>query len=523
MPRLIVTVAATLMLIAGPMAQAGFAIQVGAFTASGNAEREVKRLRDAGFTDVFVLPLERTTDRLHAVVVGPYSEWAQAGTALTQLEELGWRGFVSEVETAPSSGPLAAPPKPSSQPRVASPVMPAATLTMPSESPPAPSTAAASPPGEWSGYAALELRYFPEGPSYPGQFSHFQGSFALQPEYHRRWDDDRQSFSFIPFLRLDQRDSDRSHFDIRELAWLRAGSDWELRLGVRKVFWGVTESQHLADIINQTDLVENIDGEDKLGQPMVNLALIRDWGTLDLFVLPGFRERTFPGRDGRLRFGIRVDNDQAIYESGAEDKRVDGAVRWSHYIGAWDIGLYHFYGTARDPLFVPGLTPNGEVVLIPRYDIIHQTGMDVQATLGNWLWKLELISRDGQGDRRFTALTGGFEYTYVGVFGSRTDVGVLAEYLYDDRGRDAVTPFQDDVFLGTRIAFNDVHGSELLAGVIVDRDTRSRFYNLEASRRIGNEWILSIEARVFSRMDPEDFMYALRADDYVQLQLARHF
>ena len=60
------------------------------------------------------------------------------------------------------------------------------------------------------------------------------------------------SFTFQPFIRIDQQDEERSHFDIRELAWLHVGNDWELRTGIRKVFWGVNESQHLVDIINQT-------------------------------------------------------------------------------------------------------------------------------------------------------------------------------------------------------------------------------------------------------------------------------
>ncbi|MDD7885073.1 hypothetical protein [Flavivirga sp. 57AJ16] len=37
----------------------------------------------------------------------------------------------------------------------------------------------------------------------------------------------------------------------------------------------MTESNHLVDIINQTDAVETFDGEEKLGQPMVQLS----WGT----------------------------------------------------------------------------------------------------------------------------------------------------------------------------------------------------------------------------------------------------
>ena len=64
-----------------------------------------------------------------------------------------------------------------------------------------------------------------------------------------------------------------AHGDIRELAYVHASDDWELRLGIRKEFWGVTEFQHLVDVINQTDGVEDFDGEDKLGQQMVNLII----------------------------------------------------------------------------------------------------------------------------------------------------------------------------------------------------------------------------------------------------------
>jgi hypothetical protein len=156
---------------------------------------------------------------------------------------------------------------------------------------------------------------------------------AVQPEYYTFWSDGRQSLTIEPFYRRDQHDGKRTHADLRELVWQRAGDTWELRVGVSKVFWGVAESQHLVDIINQTDLVEDIDQEDKVGQPMVDLTLVRDWGNLDLFVLPWFRERTFPGRNGRLRSIPRVDSGNASYESGSRQKHVDYAIRWSDAIG----------------------------------------------------------------------------------------------------------------------------------------------------------------------------------------------
>jgi hypothetical protein len=375
--------------------------------------------------------------------------------------------------------------------------------------------------GAWSGYIQAEARVFLHEPADPRQHGD-NLSLATEPEYYTEWDGGRQSLTLEGFLRWDQHDDERSHADIRELLWQKAGDAWELRAGISKVFWGVAESQHLVDIINQTDLVENIDQEDKLGQPMVNLALIRDWGTLDLFVLPGFRERTFPGVKGRLRSLPRVDSDHPRYASGAEDKRTDFAIRWSHYIGDWDFGLAHFSGTARDPRLLPGLSDSGEAVLIPLYETIDQTSLDLQATKGDWLWKLEWLTRSGQGDR-YSALVGGFEYTAVGIFDTAADLGFIGEYHFDDRGEDAPTPFEDDIMVGLRLALNDVQSTEALFGVIADRKDNAITYNLEASRRLGDNWTVEVEARLFSNAAPGDTLFSFRDDDHVQITLARHF
>ncbi len=377
--------------------------------------------------------------------------------------------------------------------------------------------------GEWSGYIAGELRYFPESPLSTEQFNGANFALSAQPQYYHEWDDGDQSFTFVPFLRVDQHDSERSHFDIRELTWLKAAKtgNWELRLGIRKVFWGVTESQHLVDIINQTDLVEHIDGEQKLGQPMINLALINDWGTLDLFILPGFRERTFPGRKGRLLAnGIPVDTDQVRYESGAKDKHVDWAVRWAQMFGDWDIGLSHFSGTGREPRFVPGRDTKGRFVFIPFYEQIEQTGLDLQLTQEAMLWKLEMISRKDRQER-FTALTGGFEYTFVRDSGA--EIGLLTEYLFDDRHDNATNPFEDDMMLGLRLTLNDEQSTELLAGGIFDLDSSGSYYLLEASRRLGESWKLSLNAYIYSNIPYDDLSYGFRNEDFVQLELAWYF
>ncbi len=372
--------------------------------------------------------------------------------------------------------------------------------------------------GEWSGYLALDARSFVSDAAFDGQ-SDGDVSLAFEPEFYREWKEGRSSFTFQPLLRYDSQDSERTHFDIRELYWQRVARNWEVRVGVSRVFWGVTESQHLVDVINQTDLVENPDGEDKLGQPMVRFASFRPWGTLELFVLPGFRERTYPGRGGRLRPGLPIDTDGTRYESAAEEGHVDVALRWSHVLGPFDVGLSHFRGTGRDPILQLD-EDAGE--LVPFYEQIDQTGLDAQATLGPWLLKLEAIHRSGLRDD-FDAVTGGFEYTFGSPFGTGWDIGFLAEYLWDERGETAPTPFEDDVFVGTRWALNDVQSTEILAGGILDLSSDAGFLLVEASRRLYDSWKLEVEMRAFVGLPPTDPAASLASDDFFLVRIARHF
>jgi hypothetical protein len=271
------------------------------------------------------------------------------------------------------------------------------------------------------GYVAAEPRVFPQDARFPDQ-DWFNASLAAELELRHEWDGRAKSLVVTPFLRLDRNDPERTHADVREAALRLMTDRYELLVGVSKVFWGVTESQHLVDIVNQTDLVENPDGEDKLGQLMVYLTLARSWGTLNLFALPGSRERTFPGRKGRLRTSALVDTDAAVFEAGRW--HTDFAARWSRTIGIVDLGVSHFYGTSREPQLVPENRSADEVRLVPHYDLINQTGLDAQVTIGQWLWKLEAIRRSGQAPQH-VAVTGGFEYTLANVGGSGTDVGLL--------------------------------------------------------------------------------------------------
>ena len=364
----------------------------------------------------------------------------------------------------------------------------------------------------------VEGRAFLQSAAYPEQ----EGSgvsLSLRPE----WDlaIERGNFRFAPFARWDQHDDERTHADIRELTVRKRYGNFDLLAGIGRVFWGTTESLHLVDIINQSDLVENPDGEEKLGQPMLNLAWTTPLGVFSGFVLPLHRERLLPGEKGRLRAPLPYDRGEPEYEADRDEQHIDTALRWSLSRGALDLGLSHFHGTAREPRFE--LRPDGtEFELVSIYDQIDRSGLDASLVRGGWLLKLEAIHEHSRVDD-YAAAVGGFEYTIASAFRSTWDVGLLAEYLWDERGRTSPSPFQNDVFVGTRLAANDIAGTELLAGGIIDLDRDAWFGNLEASRRIGNNAKLVLELRVFSGSAEADPISAFRRDDYVQLEYIHYF
>lgn len=383
---------------------------------------------------------------------------------------------------------------------------------------------------EFYGTLSMENRWFPESAAHAGQRD-ADTTFVAEPSLYLETADGT-SFTLETFFRYDSADSERHLVDVREAYLLFLGligdDEWELRLGFDHVFWGVAESRHLVDIINQTDLVANPNEEVKLGQPMAHLTVSGDWGVAELFALPWHRPRTFPGRNGRLRGEYVIDNDRVKYESAAEDRHLDLAARYSHSFGPFDIGLSVFDGTSREPYLNPVHDPVHLVILEPHYEQIRQFGLDAQMTTGGWLLKLEAIRRTGASNllgtkEGFTAFVAGGEYTFYSVFDSDIDLGLLVEWNRDGRLLRASNVFQNDVFLGSRLAFNDVEGTDLIFGVLADLDTGTRSFSVQMNRRLDDDLSLNVEGSLFDNVGKEDPIYASRRDSFISVNLKYGF
>ena len=378
----------------------------------------------------------------------------------------------------------------------------------------------AKPDGETTATALLggEMRVFLDDPEWLGQRDEtFHPTAFGELDLGWSWDGGRQKISFNPFGRYDAHDDRRTHFDAREASYSYRGDGWDALIGAHQVFWGRAESRHLVNVINQIDLVEDFDGEDYLGQPMLNVNFFgEEWGKIGLFAMTGFRERTFPARDARLRGPTNVDVHNPIYQRDNEEWAVDLAARYENSVGPLDFGLSYFYGTNREPFFVP----SGANVR-PFYELMNQVGGDASYVVGDLVLKAEALYRWGHSDPFFATVFGG-EYTFKNAFDD-VDFGLLLEYNFDDRNAtNPGTVFDNDLFGGARFTFHDESDSQVLIGGLLDTENGSTYAYVEASRRFGDDWRAGIEARVFSG-DNNDPLDLVDHDSYIQVTAIRYF
>jgi len=372
----------------------------------------------------------------------------------------------------------------------------------------------------WRGFIALEGRFFPHSSLYEGQGQN-NGSLIINPQYSYLSASDIL-FTIEPYLQIDSQDANRTHFNFRDFYALTTWDSWEFAIGARTIYWGVTESRQLVNIINQTDLVVDIHGTDKLGQPMISASGYTDIGNFEFYLMSFFQERTYPGYHGRVRPPLAIDTDQTTYESGAEKNNVDFATRYSQYFGDIELGLSYFQGTARQPIIRIVPQANYSMAFVPYYEQLKQTGLDGQLLLGEWLLKGEAVYRDSSSARYFSS-TVGFEYTFIGIADSAVDCTVVSEWLYDERGYEATTPYQNDIMLGLRFTFNDINGTLIKFGVTKDIEKSAAAYKFEAERRLTDHWKMNFVGYVFAESELIDEIYFIRDDDYAALKLLYYF
>lgn len=313
---------------------------------------------------------------------------------------------------------------------------------------------------------------------------------------------------------------DTLYADVGELFIERRAGAFLLRAGVLDERWGALDAANPTNIVNQLDLVEDYEGDQRLGQPGVGLRWLGDDLTLSLFGLLWNRERRLAEGADRLRptdlpFG------DANFENGKFAPSFAARAFVSN--GGFEAGLSHFHGTSREPEFDIEADLDG-VRLIPSYRRIDQTALDAQMVVGDYVLRGEAFHRWGQSGRAFFGIGVGAERILYGVVGGASDVQFYAEAYFDDRPRSApVTAFDNDLSLGGRWFFNDADNTELTLRATTDLIKGSVLIEIGARRRVLDDVMLGLNVTVPLGVEDDRALGGFRDDARILISLARFF
>jgi hypothetical protein len=371
---------------------------------------------------------------------------------------------------------------------------------------------------DFSAEVELENQFYYNKALYPDQKDYFL-SGAFKPILKISSTDGKHFIKVEPFFRGSIQDPNRTHWDIRQAYYQVKLNSWTITTGIRKVFWGVTESNHLVDIINQTDVVEGTDGKQKLGQSMVQISKNSKWGNFEFFYLPYSRRIQLSSKTGRNRFPLVIEREDIPFRSVNKEWHPSFAVRWSKTLGDFSFGVSHFYGSSREPLFLGFNLVTG---LDLSYPIINQSGIDIQYNKNACILKLESIYRISDY-QEFVAFTTGIEYTFGNIFGKGADIGLVSEYTYDSRQELTFSGLDNDVFIGTRIALNDDKSTDCLIGGIYDVEKHTTLFRVAASRRVAKSFKVELKVNVLTNVSDKEILYNFRNDDLLELKIQKYF
>lgn len=308
--------------------------------------------------------------------------------------------------------------------------------------------------------------------------------------------------------------------DIREAAIASRWNSVDVKAGVLSETWAVLEAWNPVDIINQRDLVEDFQGEVKLGQPGMSASMQRGHLVLSVLGMTYARERRYAEGEDRLRL-FPAPIEATDFESGqwAPSTAVRAQYRWD----ALDVAVSQFYGHAREPVLEPRVGPGGLTGFDALYQRIAQTSTEIQYVVGDSVLKNEIIYQSG-GIDDFWGGGVGMETTVNKLGGGFQSLTFYVEAYADGRSTAApVTAFQRDVFLGARYNLNDTADTLFEARYTYDLEWHSDLVDLRSSRRVLDDCLIFFQLLLPLTVDSDPALGGLAEDAYFKAAFDWYF
>ena len=347
--------------------------------------------------------------------------------------------------------------------------------------------------------------------------------------------------------RLDHQDPNRTILVVEE-AWAQWRlKPFKIKVGYDLLNWTATEAFHPADIFNSRNLDSDLQNYEKLGEPMISVAVKTALGRFTLYHMPTFTQPILPSTASRLSFAPGQETTISRLDVAGELTErwftPQFGLRWRFAFDQADLTLHgiHHQDRSQPSIVLLNNIPSA------LFQTVTQLGGTYQQVIDAFILKLEaawrifhkpsselrdIVFLDGsQGKPDHGRIAVGIEYGLAHETGSESAFILEAQSLI---GPSRVTAaqldtFQADILLGYRFAFNDEASTSFIASGIADIEYFDEFIgSLSVERRFGETWIAKASLRILDTQEPTTPLEAkplqrIRESDHLSVQLTRHF
>lgn len=213
--------------------------------------------------------------------------------------------------------------------------------------------------------------------------------------------------------------TESGEIDLRELYWEKTKNTSYWRIGKQQVVWGEADGLKLLDVINPQSFREFIlDDFDDSRIPlwMVNAEFnITDNGVLQMLWIPDTSTHELAPGHSQFAFTSPVlvpqpapGVDAVVNEAKAPGsllKDSDFGLRFTNFVGGWDISLNYLYHYVDTPV-VRSRLDGAQVVVDQDYERSHLIGGTASTALGDWTLRAELAYETDRYHRTVATIPG---------------------------------------------------------------------------------------------------------------------
>jgi hypothetical protein len=216
---------------------------------------------------------------------------------------------------------------------------------------------------------------------------------------------------------------DWGSIELRELYWETFGDNSFWRIGKQQVVWGEADGLKLLDVINPQNFREFVldDFEDsRIPLWMLNAEFtLTENSVLQVLWIPDTTVHNLAPSSSPYAFSSslivpQATSDLAVQLSPALAPRSpikdsDIGLRYTHFVGGWDISLNYLYHYVDEPIVSASTQTNSEIPHIKmtqNYERSHLLGGSASSALGDWTIRAEIAFETNRYHRTKQSLSG---------------------------------------------------------------------------------------------------------------------